>query len=78
MIAELIRLNIESGIATPKPEAKGLFIVKGWGTRRSHPALIYRIPNHTDPSRPYEKGVTEQDFQSSYNELMRSGFFTRE
>jgi hypothetical protein len=78
MIADRIRINIKPNTVVPKPEATADFIVKGWGKRRSQPALIYRIPNHVDASRPYEKGVTEHEFEAAYNELMRSGFLTRE
>ena len=78
MIAELIRLNLKPGIVIPKPEAKGDFTFKGWGKRRNQPALIYTIPNHADAARPYEKGVTEREFEAAYNQLMRSDFLTRE
>jgi hypothetical protein len=78
MIADRIRLNIKPNTVVPKPEAKDDFTIKGWGKRRSQPALIYKIPNHLDAARPYEKGVTECEFEAAYNELMKSGSFTRE
>ena len=32
--------------------------MKGWGIRRSEPALVYYIPNHSNPHRPHQKGYT--------------------
>ena len=56
MIIDRIRTNIKPGTVIPKPEATADFTVKGWGRRRSKDALIYRIPNHSNPSKPSEKG----------------------
>ncbi len=78
MIADRIRLKIKPNTVIPKPEAKLDFTVKGWGKRRNETALIYRIPNHKQPARPYEKGVTESEFETAYNEIMKSGDLTRE
>lgn len=77
MIAERVRKAIGPGAIIPKPEGKGEFVVKGWGRRRGEAALIYRIPNHKCPSKPYEKGITESEFERAYAELQRSGQFTR-
>lgn len=78
MIADRIRINIKPNTVIPKPEAEGDFTVKGWGKRRNQAALVYRIPNHNEPSRPYEKGVTELEFEAAYNQIMKSGALTRE
>ena len=77
MIIERIRGSILSGTVIPKPGAKADFIVKGWGERRREVALIYRIPNHNNPGRPYEKGITASEFETAFSELKSSGQFTR-
>jgi hypothetical protein len=77
VIADRIRINIKPATVIPKPEAIGEFTVKGWGMRRKQHALIYKIPNHSEPSRPYEKGVTENEFEAAYGEIMKSGHLTR-
>jgi hypothetical protein len=58
MITENIRKSVCGEQVIPKPEAEADFVVKGWGRRRGEAALIYRIPNHRAPSKPYEKGIT--------------------
>ena len=77
MISDRIKLNIPPNTVIPKPEATAEFKVKGWGIRRGQDALIYFIPNHTDPTKPYQKGITSTEFTSAYNELMKSGELTR-
>ena len=77
MITDRIKLNIHPNMVIPKPEANADFKVKGWGNRRGQEALIYFIPNHTEPTKPYQKGVTANEFTAAYNELMKSGEFTR-
>jgi hypothetical protein len=62
----------------PKPKAKGDFIVKGLGKRRGESAIIYFIPNHKDPRRPFQKGVTKSELESSDAQLRTSGEFTRQ
>jgi hypothetical protein len=61
-----------------KPDANADFKIKGWGKRRNSPALIYLIPNHKTPEKPYQKGITEQELEDAYTELTASGEFTRE
>jgi hypothetical protein len=78
MITDLIRLKIQPTTVIPKPEAKGEFTVKGWGKRRNQVALVYRIPNHNFPSHPYEKGITEHEFETAYKQIMQSGTLTRQ
>ena len=56
----------QDGCNYPKPQAKGEFKVKGWGTRRGEPARIYTIPDHSTPTRPYEKGVTEREWDRAF------------
>jgi hypothetical protein len=43
------------GTVIPKPEAKDDFTLKGWGKRNGESALIYLIPNHSDPQRPIKR-----------------------
>lgn len=77
MIEERIRKLILPGTVLPKPEAKADFVVKSWGTRRGEAALVYCIPNHGNPRRPHQKGVSVSEFESAFAELHRSGEFTR-
>ncbi len=77
MIVKRIHAEIKSGMTIPKPEAIGDFKVKGWGMRRNNPALIYTIPNHNNSAKPYQKGITEPEFEKAYNQLTKSGEFTR-
>jgi hypothetical protein len=65
------------GTVIPKPEAKDDFTLKGWGKRNGESALIYLIPNHSDPQRPYQKGVTEGEWEQAHQRLLTSGEFTR-
>jgi len=65
-ILENIFTNITVGTVIPKPDAKKDFIVKGWGKRRGEDALIYFIPNHKNPDKPYQKGITKSEFEESY------------
>jgi hypothetical protein len=62
----------------PKPKAKGDFIVKGQGIRRGKPAVIYTIPNHKRPNKPYEKGINAAELEAAHNQLLSSGSLTRQ
>jgi hypothetical protein len=77
VIVDSIRSRIQLNDIIPKPETQSEFIVKGWGKRRNQDALIYKIPNHSAPLRPYEKGVTQNEFEAAYAEIMASGHITR-
>ena len=77
MIVDQIRLKLLSGVVIPKPAATADFIVKGWGRRRGDVALVYLIPNHTDPEKPHEKGITEEEFEVAYTQLTKAGELTR-
>lgn len=77
-ITHRIRQQVLPGTVIPKPEAKADFVVKGWGRRRGEPALVYTVPNHRNPSRPYEKGIAISEFESAYAQLRTSGRFTRQ
>ena len=77
MIVERIKKEVTPGAKIPKPNAKGQFLVKGWGRRRDEDALIYLIPNHNEPSRPYQKGITSSEFEAAYDQLIKSGELTR-
>ena len=78
MIIERIRNQISSGTEIPKPNPKGKFVVKGWGRRRGAEALVYFIPNHSNPSKPYEKGITVPEFEAAHEQLQTSGELTRQ
>jgi hypothetical protein len=78
MIIEKILQIAPSGTRIPKPNAKADFIVKGVGKRRNENALIYQIPNHQNPNKPYSKGVTFTEFEKAFTRLQTSGEFTRE
>ena len=65
------------GTTIPKPGARAQFKIKGLGERRGERAIIYLIPNHTDPSRPYQKGVTASEIERAHAQLLLSGRFTR-
>ena len=77
MIIDRIKSLINSGTVIPKPEAIGPFVVKGWGMRRGQSAMVYRIPNHKDSKKPYEKGITEEEFIVSYIQLKEHGELTK-
>jgi len=73
-----IKAKIAPGIVIPKPKAKADYVVKGWGMRRGEAALIYRIPNHKNPSKPYEKGVNVGEWYKVYNCIINGEKFTRD
>jgi hypothetical protein len=76
-----IKQSIESltlGTPFPKPMSADSSRLARWGTRRSERALIYSMPNHKDPSKPHEKGVTINEFQQAFDQLVDTGNFSRE
>ena len=76
-IMELIEQTAVPGTVIPKPEARGDSIVKCWGRRRGERALVYKIPNHNDGKKPYEKGITESEWVEAHNRLNETGEITR-
>jgi hypothetical protein len=78
MITEKILQIAKSGTRIPKPNANADFLIKGVGKRRNEDAIIYLIPNHQNPQKPYSKGITFSEFEKAYSELQSSGMFTRE
>ncbi len=76
IVVEIERSAIP-GTVIPKPQARGDFIVKGWGMRRGKRALIYTIPNHTNPRKPYEKGITASEWTQAFDHLLNAGDFRR-
>jgi hypothetical protein len=68
---------LRPGHVIPKPQATSDFVVKGWGTRRNDRALVYTIPNHKTPARPYEKGVTISEWRQAFEQLTKTGSFSR-
>ena len=77
MIEEEIRRMVPPGTIIPKPDAKADFKVKGWGRRRGENALIYFVPNHKNPRDPYERGITESEWEQAYQQIKRNGKFSR-
>ena len=75
-IVDRIRAEIPDDEHIPKPNTES-YKIKGWGRRRNEPALVYLIPNHSNPAYPYEKGITETEFEKAYNQLHKTGEFTR-
>jgi hypothetical protein len=75
-IMQLIERSIRPGEVIPKPQAKGNFIVKGWGIRRGERAFIYTIPNRKNPSKPYQKGITVSEWALAHDHLRSSGDFS--
>ena len=69
--------RIIPGTVIPKPQARGDFIVKGWKRRRGERALIYTIPNHNTPTKPYSKGVTVSEWVQAFEHLIDAGDFSR-
>lgn len=78
MIIGLINKNIKPGIVIPKPRARSDFIVKGWGIRRGETALIYYIPNNSNPEKPYQKGITISEFEIAYRQLIENDEFNHQ
>ncbi len=69
---------LRPGTVIPKPNAQADFIVKGWGARRGQRALIYNIPNHKVPTKPYEKGITGSEWEQAFERLTTNGDFSRQ
>jgi hypothetical protein len=69
MLEARIKAVATSGTVIPKPQAQAPFRVKGDGIRRGRRALVYTIPNHGNPAKPHEKGVTyvelEEDLRTA-------------
>ncbi len=76
ILAEIER-QILPGTIIPKPKARDDFIVKGWGVRRGERTLIYTIPNHKTPSKPYQKGITVSEWGQAFEHLTDAGDFSR-
>jgi hypothetical protein len=72
-----IENRITPGMTIPKPQANADFIVKGWGIRRGERALIYTIPNHGDPGRPYQKGIAASEWRRAFEQLRDAGAISR-
>jgi hypothetical protein len=77
-IIQELKDKIPSGIVIPKPNAKADFIVKGWGIRRGEEALVYRIPNHNNVGKPYEKGITVSEWRQAYTRISSDKAFERD
>jgi hypothetical protein len=60
-----IETKFVPGTKIPKPESQADFVVTGWGVRRNERALVYAIPNHKTPTKPYRKGITFKPLNNS-------------
>lgn len=78
MIIDRILKAAPPGTAIPKPAGSRCFVVKGKGVRRGQTALIYTIPNHRNPERPYEKGVTNGELAAAHKRLLAAGELSHE
>ena len=76
-ILDRIEEKAAPGTVIPKPEARGDFVVKGWGRRRGERALIYTIPNHSAFGRPHQKGINESEWVKAFDRLTETGEFSR-
>jgi hypothetical protein len=77
-ISEMIEERFVPGVKIPKPVSEFDYYVKGWGIRRGERALIYYIPNHKNPAKPYEKGITISEFQIALERIQIEKDITRE
>lgn len=76
-----IKQKIEAlplGTPIPKPMSVDCARIARWGIRRSERAIIYSMPNHKNPQKPHEKGVTEREFQQAFKQLSETGIFSRQ
>jgi hypothetical protein len=76
-ILSVIEGSLTPGTVIPKPQARSDFAVKGWGVRRGERALIYTIPNHKKPNRPYQKGITASELVKAFQHLADAGELSR-
>jgi hypothetical protein len=76
-ILDRLEREIIPGMTIPKPKATSDFTVKGWGKRRGEWALIYEIPNHKSPTKPYQKGVTTSEWEQAFAQINASGELSR-
>jgi len=72
-----IEREVTPGTVIPKPQGRADFIVKAWGVRRGERALIYTIPNHKTPTKPYQKGITVSEWLQAFEHLTDAGDFSR-
>ena len=75
-IIEVIR-SLPQGTVVSRSATASELEVKGWGHRRSLPALIYYIPNRSG-GRRYEKGVTVDEWRQAYEVLSSEGKLSRQ
>lgn len=68
---------LPEGTPIPKPKSDRSKLY-GWGKRRGERALVYIMPNHSNPENPHKKGVTVAEFGQAYNRIVEKGEFTRE
>lgn len=77
--ALLARLEaLPSGTPIPKPTSPDSSRIHRWGVRRGERAIVYAMPNHSNPAKPHQKGVTVAELRSAYARLVDEGTFTRD
>jgi hypothetical protein len=77
LLKQILRLA-PPGTVIPKPDSAGDFKVKGLGERRGEDALIYLIPNHSNPRKPHEKDITASEFEQAYSRLHNARDLTKQ
>ena len=75
VIADIKSLPI--GTFIPKPQSDQSSRIFGWGKRRGEQALVYAMPNHSNPTKPHKKGITISEFKRAFEVLRSTGEFTR-
>ncbi len=78
-IFDLIIDKIKPGSTIPKIQSKEIWKVKTCeGERRGEEALIYEIPNHSNPNKPHQKGINASEWHKAYKRIIEKGEFTLE
>jgi hypothetical protein len=72
-IVEEIDEAVQQGRSIPDSN----FTLRRWGVRRNDRAIIVAIPNHKEPSKPHEKGVTVSELRQAFARLAESHEFSR-
>ncbi len=68
---------LANGTFIPKPQSDQSSRIFGWGKRRGEQALVYAMPNHSNPTKPHKKGITITEFKRAFEVLHSTGEFTR-
>jgi hypothetical protein len=69
--------KLPNGTFIPKPQSDQSSRISKWGRRRGETALVYAMPNHSNPTKPHKKGITITEFRRAFEVLHSTGEFTR-